>query len=529
MMEKLSGLAEVWYNNSDCPFTRATFLDIVSLCGMTVLRRPGSKSILSAWERITASVSIGPEYALAVNTVAGGALFRQSLAQVFFIDRVILRENPSRKISRDHQDIGEALMLLALYDYDSCHAALDALDKVFSLDPPSDITVSLGIVLVHVHKVLSEATDAEVLSKAQTVLATGLANPMLRSAFFALVSENQIIITLSTFEYQCLFGPPSNTQSALHLLGFFLDFAYISCPHQRATVLTATARYIRLLRMTIIDTNPFDTRFAAVQSLSALSSIWTLDARSKTTRAPLLALALVLYDLLNDDDDEIRNIAASASTSLLRAQDCKKTEATVPLLTSHHLALFLASTFPSSRNLANEAVQRLLGTTSTSTSTSPDAEFVAVLAEARKEDTALFATEKQNLYKDDALDAVVWSRVLLSITLPPQLLSQLSMWVRDGLSALTATMEKEGDGALGWSSKSEVFTLGIRVICAAEVLVLSGGGEVRGVVMRALREFADVCGKREGHGLWFERVERVLEKGVVRMLRGISQTLRVIE
>ncbi|KAH7408541.1 putative death-receptor fusion protein-domain-containing protein [Phaeosphaeria sp. MPI-PUGE-AT-0046c] len=531
LMQELSAFTEGWYNDSICPFTRATFLDIISLCGMTILRRSGSKPILYAWEELTLSVSIGPQYALKVSIDAGSALLRRSLAQVFFIDRVILRESaPGQLASQDHQDIGEALMLLALYDYDTCYAALETLDKVFALDTSNDLAVPLELVLAHVHKLLSEATDVEIVSKAQAVLAKGLTNNTIRSEFFALISEDQCIFSLSTLEHQCVFGPPSNMQNGLQLLGFFLDFAYISYPHQRATVLAAAARYIRLLRTTIVDTNPFDTRFAAVQSLSALSWIWAFDPHSKATGPLLLGLALVLYDLLNDDDDEIRNIAASSAASLFQTQGYKKSEATVPLLTSHKLATFLAHTFASSTNLANEAVRRLLCIASTSILISTSATFADVLAEARKEDTSLFATEKQNLYKDDTLDAMVWSRVLLLMPTPLQssLLSNLTHYVKAGLAVLTATMAKEHDDALGWSSKAEVFTLGIRLICVAEVLILRGEGETRGIVMRALRDFADACRRNEGHGLWMERMESVLEKGVLRMLKQVKRTLEQI-
>lgn len=524
-MQKLTELAEGWYSNSNCPFTRATFLDVVSLCGMSMLKRPGSKSIFPAWEELTASVSIGPEYALDIKAVTGDALLRQSLAQVFFIDRVILRERDLSQI--DFQGIDEALLLLAGYDQDTCCVALDTLDQVFTLGPSNEMTIALDQVLAHVHKVLSDTTETEVISKAQAVLANGLSNPILRSGFCTCITGNHTMITLITLEHQCLFGPPSNMQSALHLLGFFLDRAHAASPPKDRTVLSATARYIRLLRMTTTDTNPFDTRFAAVQSLSALDSLWTLSPRSKAAAPLLLALSLILYDLLHDDDDEIRTLAASCTTSLFRAQGSTKQGATIPLLTSHHLALFLAATFPTSNDLANEAVRRLLCANSNS--------FEAVLAEARKEDTALFATEKQNLYKDDALDAMIWSRVLLSISIQtPSALShvlhaQLSAWVSDGLSVLTDTMEKEVDGALGWSSKAEVFTLGIRVVCAAEVVVLRGSVEMRRESMEGLRKFADVCREKEGHGLWIERVERVLEKGVLGTLKAVKESLVVIE
>jgi hypothetical protein len=153
--------------------------------------------------------------------------------------------------------------------------------------------------------------------------------------------------------------------------------------------------------------------------------------------------------------------------------------------------------------------------------------FAEVFEGERKEDTALFAQEKQNLYKDDTLDAVVWSRVLLYLpasTIPSDLQEGLAKWVSDGLAVLTETAKEEVDGALGWSSKTEVFTLGMRVLLSAEV-VMSWGGADRAKTMSALRKFADQ-GKEAGvHGLWLEKVEGMLSKSVLAMLVEVKGSL----
>jgi hypothetical protein len=508
LMTEMSKLAAQWYTPSDCPFVRSAFLDIVSLCGMTMLRRQGSTAILHAWEELTASVSIGPQYAIGVRRATGDDLLRQSLAQVFFVDRVILRDDSLGKmISKDYQGIGGALMLLATKDEDTCCTALDVLDKILNLNPPSSITIPLDLVLSHIHLVLLTATSPEVTSRAQSVLAHSFTSPTLQTAFFALLTESSVLATLTLLESQCLTGPPSNMQSGLLLLGTFLDYAYKSYAAQRGDVLAATARYIRLLRMTIIDTNPFDMRFAAVSSLGALTHMWHMAPSSRTTGPVLLALTLVLYDMLNDDDDEIRDVAALATTKLFVAQNFRGgRDTTVPILTTHHLARFLATRFYNSNYLASEALSRLAN---------PSVPFGRVLQDARREDTSLFATEKQNLYKDDSLDAVLWSRVLPHITLSATKYLQLKAWVLDALCVLTTTAEQEVDGALGWSSKSEVFTLGIRVFCAAEVVL-------DGEIMLALGRLMEEARGGEVHGLWVEKVEKVLEKGVLGMMRRVK-------
>tara|TARA_R110002003_G_scaffold116_27_gene10299 strand:- start:15883 stop:17289 length:1407 start_codon:yes stop_codon:yes gene_type:complete len=466
---------------------------------------------------------------LGIDRYPADALWRQSLAQAFFIDRVILRDDSvDLMVSKNYQGIDEALALLADQDPDTCCAALSTLDDILKLNPSNGLAIPLDLIVAHIHSVVLNAVDAEVKSKAQAVLANALTNDSYRSAFFSLVPEEQVMTTLTKLESQCLTGPPSNMQSGLHLFGFFLDLAYHAYPAQQHTTLVTLARYIRLLRMTIIDTNPFDMRFAAVQSLAAIQHIWAARTTSKATAPLILGLSFVLYDLLNDDDDdEIRDTAALATGALLRAQDKPDTKDTVPLLTAQHLATWLSRTFSTSRFLVAEALRRLTNTPAPTPLFSVP--FEKILARERQEDTALFATEKQNLYKDDTLDAVLWMRVLTALpasSIAPGTRVDTKTYILHALDVLARTAERERDGALGWLSKPEVFTLGIRVLCAAEVCLKWGDGEGRGEVLVALRRFADVAEKGEVHGLLLERVELVLEREVVGMMGRVAEILR---
>jgi len=509
LVQELGQLSEGWYISSRCPFIRAAFLEVVSLCGMAMLRRPDSILALPAWEALTSAVSIGPHHDLGVSAAAGDDLLRQSLAQTFFIDRTILRENSLAVVtSKDYQGIDVALKLLATKDQDTCCMALDTLDQILKLQPTNGITIPLDLVLAHVHSMLLSATDAEVISKAQDVLANSLTIDTSKTSFFAFVSEDQVFLTLTKLEHQCLHGPPSNIQSGLHLLGFFLDHAHASYPSQRPSVLKAIAHYIRLLRMAIADTHPLDTRFAAAQSLCALSSIWLAPAPF------ILALSLILHTLLSDDDDEIRTLAARTTSQLLRAQSQPHVNAThtVPLLSSHHLASFLADKFHTSTSLAREITRRLINP-------NPRISFALDFNAARRENTALFAQEKQNLYVDPALDGVLYARILLRADMPASTYRRIHAYVLHALDILTRTAQQESDGALGWSSKPDVFALAIRVVCAAEVVL---GADV----MVGLRRFADALEAGEGHGLLVERVEGMLERGVLRVMGDVRASFR---
>jgi hypothetical protein len=528
LMRKIAKVAQDWYQSSNCPFIRSAILDLVSLCGMTMFHRADAVvTLLHHWGKLTAQVKIGPRYNLGPSDVHGDALFQTSLVQMFFIDRVIMRENALKStLSEEYQGIDDALMLLATEDPDTCCAALETLDTILQLKASNGVTIPLSLVMASIHRVVLEATDPEVISKAQAVLADALVDKYYKTDFFNFITAEQVTLTLTRLETQCLQDPPSNMQSALHLLGFFLDYAYNNNhSSDRKEILEAFARHIKLLRMTIIDTNPFDTRIAAIQSLSALPRIFTASPRSKATSPLILGLSFILYDLLNDDDDEIRDQAARATGTLLRGQGLGSYTDTVPILTTHRLAAYLSSTFSHSGQLSQESIRRLTNTPGpTPLFRTP---FAETFKQDRKEDSSLFAQEKQNLYKDDTTDAILFSRLLLSLppsTLSPFLREGLANWVTEGLRILTQTAGQEEDGALGWSTKAEVFTLGMRVFCAAEVVMNWGGAEREGI-LKALSGFFDRGCQTGVHGLWIERMEGVLGREVLDALVRVKGSL----
>ncbi|KAJ4298165.1 hypothetical protein N0V90_006064 [Kalmusia sp. IMI 367209] len=526
-MVHLSISTTEWYTQSNCSYVKAAFLDLVSVCGMSIIEDPVHEATMSGWAALTSAIGIGPEQAFDLSRTGVDALFQRSLAEVFFIDRAILRpECIDIIVSDKYQSIESALMELATEAPDTCTAGLDVLHQITQLKTPRGHVLEISLILLQIYRLVRDAQDTEVLSKAQAVLADGLTRDVIVQDVLTLIHKPDMLSTLDKLEEQCLKSAPSNAQSALHLLGLFLDWTYNKYPAHRRTTLQRIARYIRVLRMTILDTNPFDARFAAVNSICALKHIWTMSASSKTTAPLLLGLSLVLYDLLNDDDDEIRDVAALATTSLLQAHSTSSITPSVPMLTSHRLAAFLVQHFSTSSALAKEALRRLTDTPVRAPLFSTP--FAQSFALARKEDTTLFATEKQNLYMDPTLDAIFWSRVLGSLpvsSISETLRRSLVAWVEEALGALTETAKTERDGALGWASKSEVFTLGMRVVCAADVVLKwegQAGVSAEGRRVRTLlAEFKEVGTRSGAHGLWMGKVDSVLEGSVVGVVRNV--------
>lgn len=231
--------------------------------------------------------------------------------------------------------------------------------------------------------------------------------------------------------------------------------------------------------------------------------------------------------MLNDDDDEVRDAAAQTVAKLITLQGQKSnSRPIVPILASHSLTAFLVSTFAGSKELCGEALRRMIGAPA---HRKLFRSFAEALAEARQEDNALFSTEKQNLFKDDTMDAALWCRVLKSLRPAPvstKLSWGLHTWVVGALAALTEIAKDEVDGALGWTTRKEVFTLGVRVICAADVVLEWRPND--STIRAALRRFADAGAVSEVNGLWLERAEQVLENSVTDRMRSVWSSLRFL-
>jgi hypothetical protein len=222
-----------------------------------------------------------------------------------------------------------------------------------------------------------------------------------------------------------------------------------------------------------------------------------------------------VYDLLNDDDEEIRIEAAKSAHKILCAATKNAASGpTVPLVATQQLAELLTQRLPESSDLFETAISRAFGVSS------QDAKSVEQqLQSFDKAEYALFAEEKQNLYIDDVRETRMWAKVAMhaftSVAQEPAM-ARLAEWTVDGLAALKSKFETSIDGPLGWSTNDSAFLLGLQVVHAAEVsLHLAERGvllPVESLVLRdgmvAFLQAAKSCG---GNGSWIREGERVLD------------------
>ncbi|GAB1208295.1 hypothetical protein APSETT445_007039 [Aspergillus pseudonomiae] len=244
---------------------------------------------------------------------------------------------------------------------------------------------------------------------------------------------------------------------------------------------TDIRRWATKLRFAMEEETEFTTRDAAVTSLTAFARVLRSKGKAPLVDKVYLEIYLILYDMLSDDDEELRDMAAGTASWVLSYSSVapSKTVALSPLNAGQLLADFMVDNYPESQLLSTKAIHYITGEEpklSGSVERTKLATVEAQLAELRKESTTLFEEERQNLFIEEIREVDIWSCRLLRLreaAFSERLVKESSKWVSDGLSYVAdiMTTESEKDGLVGWASKPETFTLGVRLISLAAVLV----------------------------------------------------------
>jgi len=242
------------------------------------------------------------------------------------------------------------------------------------------------------------------------------------------------------------------------------------------------------------------TRRAAIEALEEWRDIQGVPEMLDRLlgSAGKLEIMSVLYDLLNDDDDEIR-CAATGMTGRLQtcqaAEDNKlrATDVLCAAASRQTLRHQLLHQFGETVALRLECWRRILGIKMTvarsrlRTAISFHLERHGVSQQLRDILAAandLFAEEKPNLYVDDINELRVWAEMLVKITLDvPDTVPSAKSWVSDGLQDLTSALLKRDLGSsMHYSADFE--RLMIRVITVARIV---------GVFKAELHDLQELC------------------------------------
>ncbi|KAJ5564383.1 hypothetical protein N7513_000625 [Penicillium frequentans] len=275
------------------------------------------------------------------------------------------------------------------------------------------------------------------------------------------------------------------TDAELRLQGCLLAIQVISSGDQNMSTFKSTLHSWAIkLRSALSEETEFTTRYAAVMSIQSFSLGLRPTGSSPRVDGPLLDIYLILYDMLNDDDEELRDIAASTASWVLSYSSVSPRTAVAlgPLNASSLLATFITDHYSDSPQLARRVIRYLTGQNQRISGSDEQTQLVSVadlVAEYCQESTVLFVEEKQNLFIDDVREIDVWSKALVHLhkgAYPETLVRQFSNWVSEGLEYLSKRVSQEAgqDGLLGWVSKPESFTLGVRIISISAALASDG-------------------------------------------------------
>ena len=261
----------------------------------------------------------------------------------------------------------------------------------------------------------------------------------------------------------------------------------------------------------------------------------------KNVDGEFLNLWFCVYDGLVDDDEDTRDEAAKIVAHVIPSKRVPNETAfqdepsLTPVAALDRFLGYIAEVGKDSSLLCIEALSRTTGFTFSSQKSQGQGHTVLhaiptetpawnprpipqILKQAMKPNTTLFVEEKQNLFVDEVQEAERWAGILKSLSstaVHSSLIPILETWIAQGFGALSEMAEVEEGGPLGWTSKSEVFLLGMRILFMADVLLDWGrrGFMVAdsGGVRTRLEELAEVGQRRGLHGLWMAKIADLLQ------------------
>ncbi|KAH0008136.1 hypothetical protein KCU78_g11404, partial [Aureobasidium melanogenum] len=503
-----SRIDDIFYDNA-CSFTQAAFVDVQNAFFYAAIQK--QRHLFGTRWATVEDMNIILD--LPRDHFAACSFLRHSLALSFIHEHALFSGPSSDNSSTDLTARIDTFALLALRDPDACTAALREAARIGSTDSVFATQTKQLLVSISAKLLFDSEVDIEVRDAAQEVLinllSQGAAEDVKRTIFIDL---KQLYLPFNA-------TTPLYSDKQLILQGALLNFRAQDESLRDDRLTTDFERWVLQVRHALQDSNPFDTRYAAVIATQQLEEKSLAYFNSIEAGQYVLQFCLAVYDLCNDDDVEIRTLAAPVATNILNTGSDKKQAAMIPLAANQGLAEFISSAFGSDALAASTAISRATGN---AVNTSFPDSVKHSLAEKSRSGSSLFAQEKHNLFIDETREARLWSSV--AARLQPsafsfRLLMNLCTWVVDGLDVLVAEVEEKPDTPLGWSRKSEVFVLGMQILYAAQlVLNLSKRGIEMPVQASAIiKRLETLLSKGAENGvniLWLQTGKEILEQQI---------------
>jgi hypothetical protein len=277
---------------------------------------------------------------------------------------------------------------------------------------------------------------------------------------------------------------------------------------------------------------PTTLRQSIAQALKGLCHLMSLSLSNNLNRCIIREYVFLLYDCMNDDDEDIRAIGATAACRALGRWNPKlKVQSLTPLVASTMLAVLIASV-PEISNISRKiAIQRMTTSVLNADGICPPLHKRFELS--MKDDTTLFAVEKPNIYIDEIRESNIWALVLRKQVPKDKYAESLEEWAHEGLQLLLQTIEVHPDGALGWSSKPDMFLLVLQILNASDVALtwqsamMACGQSNSSRVLEALTRLTQAGRERGLHEMILDRAAKILDRAIVSRLKQIAGNLAI--
>jgi hypothetical protein len=214
----------------------------------------------------------------------------------------------------------------------------------------------------------------------------------------------------------------------------------------------------------------YEMRLAATSALQSFYKRFTHEAANLDYLLPSL---FAVYTALNDDEEEVRILGARVVAKITG-------DHMAPPAAADSLRKWMANRYRTSNLFAQAVTDRIFGSSYASTEDEGEETSAAnvrkTIESSFVEDDELFAVESQNLWIDQAGEAMKWSKVFGELS--PDIfqndataLQWIVSYATIGLEILVHILKKREDGAFGWSSRPEAFTSCTRIICCANTIL----------------------------------------------------------
>ncbi|KAL2440736.1 hypothetical protein ABEF95_002019 [Exophiala dermatitidis] len=244
------------------------------------------------------------------------------------------------------------------------------------------------------------------------------------------------------------------------------------------SVSSRTEQWLLRVEFAAADHLDFPTRLSAARAVSSFSGLTGCADISGIPQGIGLRLLLILYDLLNDDDEEVRFEAVEATRKLKLGQIWTTEELGLcPLAARELLLREVSERYGETEELGRAALLKFMkvgqeGDSSYSINSavlpfhSSVASNLKAIIKAKGD---LFAEERQNLYIDDLREIEVWSKILYSNHLRFLIAEEIDLaigWTTDGLNQVLHLLRIEQGSRIPVSTSYQQSVEGIDDISA---------------------------------------------------------------